>query len=288
MKRLIYISVLTFMSFALRGQHPCVSSDWEQPYAPDTLICYKTVGNVSLYLHIFLPDTHQVNEQHACIVFFFGGGWNVGSTCQFYPHASHFSSCGMVAVCAEYRIRSLHATTPYESVADAKTAMRWLRIHSAHFGIDTSKIVASGGSAGGHLATCTAAIPAINDPADDQTVNPVPNALVLFNPALDFDEEKSTKRFGPNWKEIVPLFHLSPGMPPAIIFHGEADRTVSVDDIRIFCGNLDSLGIKNELHTYEGMDHGFFNYKKGDNPFYFDTLNKAETFLVSLGFLEKP
>jgi len=52
-------------------------------------------------------------------------------------------------------------------------------------GIDTSRIIASGGSAGGHLAACTALIDEINEETDDLSVSPVPFALVLFNPVVD-------------------------------------------------------------------------------------------------------
>jgi len=41
-----------------------------------------------------------------------------------------------------------------------------------------------------------------------------------------------------------------------------------------------------DLFLYEGQDHGFFNLKKGkENPYFYDTLQKADAFLVSLGYL---
>jgi len=41
-----------------------------------------------------------------------------------------------------------------------------------------------------------------------------------------------------------------------------------------------------DLFLYEGQNHGFFNLKNGkENPYFYDTLQKADAFLVSLGYL---
>lgn len=53
------------------------------------------------------------------------------------------------------------------------------------FNIDTTKIVAAGGSAGGHLAASCAYISNYNHPKDDLSISPRPTALVLFNPVID-------------------------------------------------------------------------------------------------------
>jgi len=40
-----------------------------------------------------------------------------------------------------------------------------------------------------------------------------------------------------------------------------------------------------ELVTYEGEKHGFFNFGRGDNSKFRDTLTRTDQFLVSLGWL---
>mgnify|MGYP002795224767 FL=1 len=118
-------------------------------------------------------------------MFFFGGGWVGGDPSQFELQAEYLATRGIIAFCPDYRTRSRHSTSPFESVMDAKSAMRYLKLHGAELGIDTSKIVASGGSAGGHLAASTAVIKNINESTDNLSISSVPFALVLFNPVLD-------------------------------------------------------------------------------------------------------
>ena len=125
---------------------------------PDDEIAYKTVGRSQLKLHIFYPDNHSLAKASPAIVFFFGGGWNGGSTEQFEPQAKYFAERGMVCFLADYRVKSRQETTPFESLKDAKSAMRFIRKNASDFHVDPDKIVASGGSAGGHLAAATAFI----------------------------------------------------------------------------------------------------------------------------------
>ena len=81
---------------------------------------------------------------------------------QFEPQATYLASRGMVAARADYRVKSRHGVTPEGCVEDAKSAVRWLRQNAAKLGIDPDRIVASGGSAGGHIAACTAFTPGLD------------------------------------------------------------------------------------------------------------------------------
>ena len=76
-------------------------------------------------------------------MFFFGGGWKNGSYLQFVAQSDYFASRGMVAASADYRIESIHHTTPDKCVEDAKSAVRYLRQHASELGLDPDKVVAS-------------------------------------------------------------------------------------------------------------------------------------------------
>jgi acetyl esterase/lipase len=234
---------------------------------------YKKAGDHALMLHIFNPPDHSASAKRPAVVFFFGGGWTNGSWTQFRNHSAHLAARGMVAIAADYRIKSKHQSTPFESVADAKDAVKWIRQNAGKLGVDSKRIAAGGGSAGGHLAAAASVFGSGDE---------VPDALVLFNPALDL--ARITK-IGERAKEISPLHHLKKGGPPAIVFHGTADVTVPFSEATQFCAEKKRLGTRCDLVPAEGEAHGFFNYGRAGNVWYTKTLQATDAFLVSLGYL---
>lgn len=255
------------------------------------LVVYKTIGEVELKLHIFKPPERDTKELSPAIVFFFGGGWVSGTPKQFYHQCEHFASLGMVAISAEYRVKNRHGTTPFECVADGKSAIRWVRANAVRLGVNPNKIVAGGGSAGGHVAACTGVIKGLDEKHEDPNISSKPNALVLFNPAVDLvglsKKRRSDKKFVNRVEELSPLQHVKKGVPPCIIFHGTADRTVPFESVERFSTAMKKSGNVCRLVPFEGKGHGFFNYGRDkDNSSFKQTLQAADRFLVSLGYLE--
>lgn len=247
---------------------------------------YKRLGNVELRLHIFHAHAAGAGPK-PCIVLFFGGGFVGGDPGQFYPHCQYFSGRGMEAMAAEYRIKSKHGVAPYECVADAKSAIRWVRRNAEELGIDPDRIVAGGGSAGGHLAAATGTLPGFDEPAEDPAVSARPNALVLFNPVYDNGPEAyGHERVKDRWREFSPLHNISAETPPTIVFMGTEDRLTPVETCKRFRDRMREEGVRSDLWVYEGHGHGFFNFADGRNPAYYATVYAADRFLASLGFLQ--
>jgi len=251
---------------------------------------YRKVGDTELKVWIFEPAQKSAKPLPA-IVFFFGGGWSGGSPTQFEPHSRHLASRGMIAIVADYRVKTRQDAKPADCVSDAKACVRWVRANAARLGIDPERIAVGGGSAGGHLAASTATLPGLDTAKDDKSVSCLPNALVLFNPAtvlapfpgLDlkgFGAGLSKEKFGCEPTEISPLHHVKKGTPPTIIFHGKSDTTVPYSTVEKFAEVMKAAGNRCELVGYEGQPHGFFNKSK-----YAETLAAADDFLVSLGYL---
>ena len=84
----------------------------EEVPAPDQSVVYKTVGDVSLKLHLFNPPNHKSSDRTPAIVFFHGGGWQGGGFTHFSGQADYLASRGMVAISAEYRTAKPHGTSP--------------------------------------------------------------------------------------------------------------------------------------------------------------------------------
>ena len=256
---------------------------------------YKTVNGVKMNLYIFTPAAHKPSDKRAAVVFFFGGGWNNGNPKQFEQQSRHLASRGMVAITADYRVASRHGVKAVDCVRDAKSAIRWVRQNAARLGIDPRRIAAGGGSAGGHLAAATGVIADLDESSEDLKVSSRPNALVLFNPALVLAgvarETRGidlSERAGIDPVRISPLQHVEKGAPPTIIFHGKADTTVPYVTAEMFAKKMAAVASRCELVGFEGQTHGFFNYGRDQNKMYEATLQKADEFLVSLGYLPPP
>lgn len=249
-------------------------------------VVYKTIDTLDLTLEVYRPKVTNESETYPAMVFFFGGGWNGGSTAQFEPHAAYFSERGVVCFLVDYRVNSRNKTTPFESLMDAKSAMRFIRKNAAAFQIDPSKIIASGGSAGGHLAAATALIEGFNDPNDDLSISTKPSALVLFNPVIDNGPGGyGFERIGEQFKDFSPLHNIREGAPPTVIFLGTKDELIPVETMNYYQTVMKKVGSRCDLFLYEGQPHGFFNFK---NPEYFHkTIREADRFLQSTGFLKE-
>ena len=251
---------------------------------------YRKIGDTELKVWVFDQAPKQTAPRPA-IVFFFGGGWTGGSPTQFEPQSRHLAARGMVAIVADYRVKTRQDAKPADCVSDAKACVRWVRANAARLGIDPARIAVAGGSAGGHLAASVATLPGLDDAKDDKSVSCLPNALVLYNPGTvmapfpgvdlkGFGAGLDKARFGCEPTEISPIHHVKKGTPPTIIFHGKADTTVPYSTVEKFTEVMKAAGNRCELVGYEGQPHGFFNKAK-----YAETLAATDAFLVSLGYL---
>ena len=154
-----------------------------------------------------------------------------------------------------------------QNLHDCKTAVRWLRKNADKLQIDPDRIGVIGGSAGGHLA----AMVAITGPADG--LDPaapygdiscaVKCAVDLYGPA-DLTGRGELKMIGKPAAEAPELYkqaslttHLDKNDPPILIMHGTADKTVPLDQSKLFAAALAKAGVEHELVIVEGAPHTF-------------------------------
>lgn len=290
---LVLIISVNFNASAQREYPPIIEGATE--------ITYKEIDSVKLNLWVFNPIKHNPSDKKPAIVFFFGGAWKSGTPAQFVKHAEYFATRGMVSIVVDYRVKSRNNVQSYKCVSDSKSAIRWVRENAEELGVDPNRIVASGGSAGGHLAAATAILPDFDEPFENTSISSKPNALVLFNPVLmtksvkgltDGYEHKfknfTEKRLGTSAESMSPYHHISSDTPPTIIFHGTEDTTVPFESIQLFTEKMKEVGNNCMLFGYEGEPHGFFNYGRKLNGAFIDSVNKLDQFLVSLGYLTAP
>lgn len=271
----ITIALLAWISACLTAQTAREPLEGTQAYV------YKRAGDVALDLQV-LPPSPAFRGPRPAIVYFFGGGWSRGTVKQFFPYGKELAARGMVCVFVDYRVSERHHTKPSDSVEDAYSAMRYVREHAAELGIDPNRVVAAGGSAGGHLALMTAT----GTPASMDRDLVKPNLLIAYNPVTDLTEERWASRFGSNLEAISPLKLVTPGLPDTLIFHGVEDTTVPIRQVREFCSAVRKAGGNCVLKEYPGAKHGFFNHGRNNNRWYTPVLSETIAFLKAHGYVD--
>lgn len=254
---------------------------------PTRRVVYKTVGERKLHLHIFEPDGHRATDRRPVFLAIHGGGWTGGNAVGFYPFADHFARQGFVGISLEYRLKNTKlGTTVFDCVRDARSAVRWIRSNADALGIDPGKIVAMGGSAGGHLAVSTALFDQVNEKSDPPEVSARPNAMILMYPVIDTSAAGyGQKKIGDRWRELSPVHNVRAALPPTLIFHGTADAVTPYAGASRFLELSNAAGNTNTLITHPGGRHGYVIF---DPDEYDQALAQMENFLILQQFLPLP
>jgi len=223
---------------------------------PAQLIPYKQVKEESLDLHVFYPENYNPDQMHTGIVIFHGGGWAAGEPESVYGFARRYAEMGYVAICVEYRLYRDKTVSVSTCVEDARSALRFVRLHANELGVSSNHIVALGYSAGGHLAIATAVFDRFDDPEEDITISCRPNAIVLYSAVLDTSVNGyGYVRVEKQWKELSPRHNIHSGLPPIVIFHGTEDQTVPYRSVQQFEAEAQEQGNECVLITLEGEGH---------------------------------
>lgn len=270
---------------------------------PDTLNAYEgseplkdiefaNVDGHSLKLDLYQPADA---EGSPLVVWIHGGGWRGGSKdkCGIKWLTDH----GYTVASISYRLTD-KAIFPAQ-IHDCKAAVRWLRTHSDEYGYDTQKIAVSGSSAGGHLAALMGTsgdVKALEGTVGgnlDQSSRV--DAVIDFYGATDFVLRSKTQPHRANKKGSVvylllgggadtkvelakqasAAFHVTKDDPPFLVFHGDNDKTVLLDQSQRITEVYGKAGLPIELHVLKGSGHGGNEFYSGDRrPLILDFLKK--------------
>lgn len=176
------------------------------------------------------------------------------------------------------------ASTVMEIIEDMHRGLRFIRHHAQSYGIDPQRIGVTGGSAGGHLSLMLATrggpgSPNAADPIDRESS--AVQAAAIFYPVTDLlNLGPSTENpgdggppisfvraFGPNstnmtvWKEIgresSPIYFVSRSLPPTLIYHGDSDTLVPIEQSQRFRQRAAEFGRDVRLVVHRGGKHGW-------------------------------
>ena len=118
---------------------------------------YLAGDDTNLSMHVFMPEKNT--QSGKAVIFYFGGGWRVGSPEQFFSFCVALQARGIACFAPDYRVSSRQGTDAIDALHDAQSAYQWVVSNGDEFGVDKSQIYVGGGSAGGHLAAAVAMIP---------------------------------------------------------------------------------------------------------------------------------
>jgi acetyl esterase/lipase len=219
------------------------------------------------------------------VVLLVSGGWKSSTPGSFRPWMAAPLLRRGYTVFAVYHISQPEATV-MEIVEDVNRAVRYIRHHAPDYGVDPQRLGVTGGSAGGHLslmlATRGGSGPAdATDPVDRESS--AVQAVAIFFPVTDLlnlgsstenpgdggPPKSFVKAFGPQstnlavWKvighELSPIYYVHSNLPPILIYHGDADMLVPLDQSHRFQAAAQKLGYRVELVVHHGGRHGWWS-----------------------------
>lgn len=230
-------------------------------------------------LRIFKPLDAAAGELRPCVFFIHGGGW-AGHPRSLAAQAAYMQRQGYTVVNIHFR-SPRNELTPHDTLKDVRRAYRWVIENGKDHNIDIDRIVASGGSAGGHLslAMCTIALP------DDPIVEHPPKALVLFNPVIDLVDgweggRKKCVAAKIDPQSFSPAHHVTANLPPTLVLSGSDDPLISPAQIRAFQKRMQTAGNRCDFIEYPSAGHGFFNYGRERNKYFQYTMWAFTDFLA--------
>jgi len=190
------------------------------------------------------------------IVFFYGGAWRSGHKGLYRYVAKALARRGYVAVVPDYRVYP-EARYP-EFIEDGALAVRWVKDNVSRFGGDPKKIFLQGHSAGAHIAAMLAI-----DARWLQQVGLTPGrdiaGLIGISGPYDYlplrDEVLKVIFGGADRPETQPIFHVSPGAPPALLMTGSNDRVVEPGNSTRLAARLRAAGNVATVRTYRRVGH---------------------------------
>jgi alpha-L-fucosidase 2 len=202
-----------------------------------------------------------------------GGGWSGGDkagsdqpgngadiTAWFAP----LDAAGFVSFSINYRLAPQHRWPA--CLDDVQTAIRWAKAHAAEYHGDPRRIALFGHSAGGHLV-CLAATVAGADTQVQAVVGYAPVTDLVADTAVRGGLSASLQKLHalprePSatslaiLRETSPIHHVRPGLPPFLLVHGDADKTVPYQQSLAFRAKLRGAGVTCDLITIPHGPHG--------------------------------
>jgi acetyl esterase/lipase len=203
------------------------------------------------------------------IVFYHGGSWLRGDKVMIRVvdrFLRRMREEGWFVVSINYTTSALRGIGG--PVDQAATALEWVYRNAPNYGWDPARIGLYGVSSGGHVALMAVSDTNGSAHSPDQSLEPAfvfaessPTDLIAMREGDAF-ENSGGFRFFPEWRlrYLSPITYVSPAVPPVLLFHGDRDETVHIDQSRSYADALTAAGGEVTFVSWTGGNHAFLNY----------------------------
>ena len=236
-------------------------------------IVYATVNGQDLKLDIYMPTGVKTP---VLLVWVHGGAWRSG-TKENLPKI--FSQRGIAIASLDFR-QSTEARFP-AAVHDIKAAIRFLRAKASQYGYKANRIAIGGASSGGHLAALvgvsngnadlegtegdyikqSSKVDAILDYFGASNLTTIlnqstPYGLSVRVPALELLLGAQPQSAPALAKLASPVFYVDKTDPPLLMFHGDEDPQMPIDQSLELEDQYKKLKLDVHLEVLHGATHG--------------------------------
>ena len=262
------VAVLAMVALLSLGVFATRAAAVEVEILPDLVYGHK--DGLAMTLDVLKPKS---GANGAAILYMVSGGW----VSRWAPPKESAERFQFLVEKGYTMVIVRHGSSPRYQVPDAvddvRRAVRFVRYHAKHWGVDADRLGVHGGSAGGHLSLVLGMASDAGDPSADEPFmresNRVASIVAYYPPvdlrtmargevpatpgqrfpALNFEKEKAA--------DISPILFVTPDDPPTLLIHGDADTTVNISHSQRMFQALQENRIKSNFITLPGAGHGF-------------------------------
>jgi acetyl esterase/lipase len=272
---LLTVALSIILLLSLPCNHQPDSGSWSayvaNRYRIVPNIPYSSAHTGDRKLDVYLPT--RLAGPHPTLIYIHGGGWVGGSKEASVLFLLPYLEMGWAVVNVEYRLG--HVALAPAAVEDCRCALRWVIRNAEQYNFDTSRLVMTGHSAGGHLALTNGMLPASAGfdrqcpGTEELKVAAIINWYGITDVA-DLLDGANRKDYAVAWlgnqahrdeiaQRLSPVSYVRPGLPPILTIHGDADPVVPYSHALKLHEALAEMGVPHQLVTIAGATHGEFN-----------------------------
>ncbi len=287
---ILFIGLFLFIPATLRSEDSDPLPDPQFTLAEDVI--YGRKWGTALTMDVFSP---QENSNGCGLILVLSSGWMSDKGAIGRAFNRELLRRGYTVF--EVAHGSQPRFTIPEILEDLHRAVRFIRHHAADYRIDPEHLGIYGRSAGGHLSLMQGVAGQPGNPEDKDPVNRHSSrvqAVAAFFPPTDFlnygqpgetalgtgllknftapfafqQFDNELKAFVPITdperrleigRQISPANHVDSADPPTILFHGDQDRVVPLQQSRLIGEKLRDAGVPSRLIIHPGEKHGWKN-----------------------------